>query len=68
VKERFIEISEHENLFRKPKRKPNGITKSDREAQKSDDLLKRNFTADRPLIKTVTDITKIKYANENLLF
>ncbi len=43
-----------------PKRKPNGITKSDREAQKSDDLLKRNFYADKPLTKAVTDITEIK--------
>ena len=34
------------NLIHKPKRKPNGITKADREARKSDDLLKRDFTAD----------------------
>ena len=30
-----------------------------RNARKSDDLLKRNFTAQRPLEKCVTDITKI---------
>ena len=38
----------------------NGITKADREARKSDDLLKRDFTADAPLEKCVTDITEIK--------
>ena len=37
-----------------------GITKADHEARKSDDLLKRDFTADAPLQKCVTDITEIK--------
>ena len=48
------------NLIHRPKRKPNGVTKADREARKSDDLLKRDFTADAPLKKCVTDITEIK--------
>ena len=43
-----------------PKRKPNGITKADREARKSDDLLKRDFYTEKPLTKCVTDITEIK--------
>lgn len=47
-------------LSHKLKHKPNGITKADREARKSDDLLKRNFRADEPLTKAVTDITEIK--------
>ena len=46
-------------LNHRPKHKPNGITKADREARKSDDLLKRNFKADAPLRKCVTDITEI---------
>ena len=52
-------IMEQIHLIHKPKRKPNGITKADREAHKSDDLLKRDFTADAPLQKCVTDITEI---------
>ena len=48
----------HKN--RGPKRKPNGITKADREARKSDDLLKWDFTSAEPLKKCVTDITEIK--------
>lgn len=44
----------------RPRRKPNGITKADREAMKSDDLLKRDFKADKPCDKCVTDITEIK--------
>lgn len=43
-----------------PKRKPNGTTKADREAMKSDDLLKRDFRSNAPLKKCVTDITEIK--------
>ena len=31
------------------KRNPKGVTKADREARKSDDLLKRNFTSEKPL-------------------
>ena len=49
-----IGISHH------PKRKPNGLTKADQEARKSDDLLKRDFSAYEPLVKCITDITEIK--------
>ena len=47
-------------LSHKKKRKPNGITKAEKEARKSDDLIKRNFKADEPLTKAITDITEIK--------
>ena len=53
-------VMEEIGLSRRPKRKPNGITKADREARKSDDLLKRDFTSSEPLKKCVTDITEIK--------
>ena len=54
-------------LIHKPRRKPNGITKADRLAQKSDDLLRRDFYADRPLKKAVTDISEVK-ANDGKLY
>lgn len=54
-------------LVHKPKRKPNGITKADRNARKSDDLLKRDFQSDAPLTKAVTDITEIK-CNDGKLY
>ena len=47
-------------ITHRPKRKPKGITKADREAMKSDDLLKRDFSAEKPCEKCVTDITEIK--------
>lgn len=53
-------------LSHRPKRKPNGITKADREAMKSDDLLKRDFHSDVPLKKCITDITEIKASDGKL--
>ena len=47
-------------LSHRPKRKPNGITRADREARKSDDLLKRDFKSNKPLEKCVTDINLIR--------
>lgn len=47
-------------------RKPKGLTRSDKEAQKSDDLLKRNFRSDEPNKKCVTDITELKASNGKL--
>ena len=53
-------IMEAIGISHRPKRKPNGLTKADKEAQKSDDLIKRDFLADAPLAKGVTDITELK--------
>ena len=53
-------VMEEIGLNHRPKCKPNGITQADREARKSDDLLKRDFKSREPLKKCVTDITEIK--------
>ena len=50
----------------RPKRKPNGIIKADREAMKSDDLLKQDFNSDAPLKKYVTDIPELKASDGKL--
>ena len=52
-------VMEKIGLIHRPKRKSNAITKADREARKSDDLLKRDFSSKEPLKKCVTDITEI---------
>jgi transposase InsO family protein len=59
-------IMERLGIVHTPKRKPNGITKADKEAMKSDDKIKRDFTAQRPLEKAVTDITEIQTADGKL--
>lgn len=53
-------VMEKTGLSHRLKHKPNGITKADRKAQKSDDLLKRDFTSAEPFKKCVTDITEIR--------
>lgn len=52
-------IMEKIGLSHKSKRKTNGITKTDRNARKSENLIKRDFTAEKPFEKCVTDITEI---------
>lgn len=59
-------IMEILNLSHRPKRNPNGITKSDKEARKSDDLIKRNFKSAKPLSKCVTDISEVKASDGKL--
>ena len=49
-------VMEEIGLNHKPKRKPNGITKADKEARKSDDFIKRDFSAKKPLEKCITDM------------
>ena len=59
-------VMEEINLIHKPKRKPNGITKADKEARKSDDLIKRDFSAQKPLEKCITDMTEIEASDGKL--
>ena len=65
-----------EGLIHKPKRNPKGLTKADKAAQKSDNLIKNNgvidgkkqsdFEADKPCEKTVGDITELPTADGKL--
>ena len=59
-KRTFYKVIDEIGLSHRPKRKPNGITKADREARSSDALLKRDFKSDKPLEKCVTGITEVK--------
>lgn len=47
-----------ENGLLQKSNKPKGLTKADKEAQKSDNLLKQDFSAKAPNEKVVTDITE----------
>jgi transposase InsO family protein len=46
--------------------KPKGLTKADKEAYKSDDLLKGNFAANAPNVKLISDITQLPTADGTL--
>ena len=48
------------------KRVPHGITKASPEEQKAENLIKRDFQADRPVSKLLSDISEIPYAKGKL--
>jgi len=53
-------------LLQKRKRNPNSLTVEDREAQKSENLIKQDFSADEPNTKWLSDITEISTADGKL--
>lgn len=53
-------------LLQKKKRNPNGVTKEDYEAQKSENLINQDFTAVTPNSKWLSDISEIPTADGKL--
>ena len=53
-------------MLKKPKRHPNGITREDAKAQKSENLIGRDFTAAAPDQKWLSDITEIQCSDGKL--
>ena len=49
-------------------RRPHGITKADTATQDKENLIKRNFTADAPLKKLLTDITEVQCADASSMY
>lgn len=47
-------------------RKSHGITKADTETQDRENLIKRDFSADKPLSKLLTDITEVTCSDGKL--
>ena len=45
---------------------PNGLTKADRQAEKSENLIQRDFTAKKPNEKYMTDITELPCSDDKL--
>lgn len=59
-------ICRAKNIKVEVKRKSNGITKTDRDAQKSENLIKQDFSAETPNTKWLGDITEIPTADGKL--
>ena len=53
-------------LLQKKKRNPNSTTKEDREAQKSENLIQQDFTAEEPNSKWLSDISEVPTADGKL--
>ena len=48
------------NLIHERKRRPKGLTKATTEVQEKENLIKQDFTADKPFTKLLTDISQIQ--------
>jgi len=48
------------------KRNPNSLTEADKEAQKSENLINQDFSADKPNTKWLSDITEVPCSNGKL--
>jgi len=59
-------VMKENGLLLKKKRNPNSLTKEDREAQKSENLIKQDFTAEEPNSKWLSDISEIPTADGKL--
>lgn len=55
----FRRVCIENNLIIKRNRKSNGTTHADAQAQKSENLIKQDFKADKPAKKFLTDITEV---------
>lgn len=56
---RICRICRKHRLIIRPKHRLNRITKADRQAEKAENLLNRDFTAQKPNGKFLTDITEV---------
>lgn len=59
-------IMKKHGLLKKAKRYPNGITREDAAAQKSENLLQRDFSSSTPNAKWLSDITEIPCSDGKL--
>jgi transposase InsO family protein len=50
----------------KKRRKPNGLTEADKQAQKSENIIQQDFTAEAPNEKWLSDITEVPCADGKL--
>lgn len=57
---RITRIMREHGWLHKPHRKPKGLTHATTEIQEQENLIKQDFSADRPLEKLLTDITQIQ--------
>lgn len=63
---RIYRICREHHLTIHRQHRPNGLTKADRQAEKSENLIQRDFTATKPSKKFLTDITEIPCSDGKL--
>lgn len=63
---RITHIMRENGWLHEAKRRPRGITKADNEAQKAENLIQRDFSAENPCQKLLTDISEVQCADGKL--
>ena len=63
---RLTRLMRELNLIHERKRRPKGLTKATTEVQEQENLIKQDFTADKPFTKLLTDISQIQCADGKL--
>ena len=63
---RLTRLMREHGWLHERKRRPKGLTKADPAAMKSENLIKQDFSADRPFQKLLTDITQVQCADGKL--
>lgn len=63
---RIYRICREHHLTIHRQHRPNGLTKADRQVEKSENLIQRDFTATKPSKKFLTDITEIPCSDGKL--
>ena len=65
-KRRITRIMRENGWLHEPCRRPKGLTKATTEIQEQEDLIKQDFSADRPYTKLLTDISQVQCADGKL--
>ena len=63
---RLTRIMRENGWLHERKRHPKGLTKSDPEAMKAENLINQDFSAEKPFQKLLTDITQVQCADGKL--
>lgn len=59
-KRRIVNKMRDKGLIHRPRRRPKGLTKVTTEIEEKENLIKQDFTAEKPLTKLLTDITQVQ--------
>ena len=63
---RITRLMRENGWLHERKRRPKGLTKADPEAMKAENLIKQDFSAEKPFRKLLTDITQVQCADGKL--
>lgn len=63
---KITKIMRDNGWLHSPRRRPQGLTKTDHKTQKSENLIQQDFSAEQPFKKLLTDITQVQCSDGKL--